>query len=99
MLNLIADIAGFTVGALLDPLVWGIGLAAALRLRPRWFPVVGLVGAAGLALILSALEPAELRAHPAPLHGHVARALACFIACWAAYGVVRAIRARRAREA
>lgn len=76
MLGLFADLSGQTVGNLLDPILWIIMVAAALRVRMRYvLPVAALV-ALLLEAALWAMEPPELQAYRFAAYTLIGRTLA-----------------------
>lgn len=76
ILNLLADLAGQTVGNLLDPILWVVMIAAALRVRMRYLLPVAALAAVVIEGALWAVEPPELQAYRFAAYTLVGRTLA-----------------------
>ena len=76
ILNLLIDIAGQTVGTLLDPVLWAIMIAAAFKVRMRWILPVSAVMALLVQIVVYFGEPPELQVYPFATLTLVGRTLA-----------------------
>lgn len=94
MLYLLVDLAGQTVGSLLDPIMWAVMALAAFKVRMRYIVAVALAYAFVSEAALWALEPPELRVYRFAAYTLIGRTLAA----WAFGSVTRAVVVRQRRR-
>lgn len=76
ILNLLADLAGQTVGNLFDPVLWAVMITGALRVRMRYILPVAALAAVLIEGVLWAAEPPELQAYRFAAYTLIGRTLA-----------------------
>lgn len=96
MLDLIADLAGVSIGSALDPFLWAVAAIIAVYAPPRLFAVAAALVSVAFALLTGRFSD--------PPYGLVlalaGRWLAAFTTIWVAHAVAMAWRRRRtARDA
>ena len=62
ILNLLATVAGATLGSLFDPILWAVMIAAAFHVRMRYILPVAALCAVLIECLFWAIEIPELRA-------------------------------------
>ena len=79
ILNLLADLAGQTVGNLFDPILWAVMIAAAFHVRMRYILPAAALCAVLIECLVWAIEIPELRATMFSAFNLIGRTLAALM--------------------